>query len=106
MIYQIPFRSNSAYSFTTNAGGSTYKIHIKYDLVKDKYYMDIDKQVGAKWEEFSYGISLTCGTDLLLPYQGYGMGNMFLVPVEKDYYDKEPTAETLISKYILLWEHN
>ena len=106
VAYTLPFRSNSSYSFTANAGGNNFRIHIKHNLRNDTYYMDVDISRNGNYENIIRSINITCGMDLFFPYQYYGLGTLYVIPTDSRYYDKVPKAETITRYFQLLWSHD
>lgn len=106
MIYTLQFKSNSAYNFTADAGGNSFRFHIKHDLRHDSYYMDIEKRTGAQYAYIARCIALTTGCDLFIPFQRHGLGSLFIVPLRPEYYALEPSAETIVDNYVMVWGHN
>lgn len=105
-LYTIPFRSNSAYSFTSQAGGNQFMFHIKHSISDDTYFMDVDMLVDGNYEPIIQCINLTCGCDLFMAYKRYGLGSLFVIPTNRDYYNKVPQANTILSKFVMFWEHD
>lgn len=106
MFYSLSFKDNSSYNFTSSAGGNEFKFHIKHAMSDDSYYMDIDINRNGSYVPIISCVRLSCGCDLFIPFKRWGLGSMFIVPIDDKYYNKEPTADTLTSKYIMIWEHN
>lgn len=106
MIYQLRFKLNSAYNFTCNAGGNNFRIHIKPDLRHNNYFMDIEMRIGSQYEYIARCIALTCGSDLFIPFRRYGLGYFMVVPLDVKYYLVNPTPDTLVDNYIMVWEHD
>ncbi len=105
-LYKVPFRSNCAYSFTSNCGGNNFKFHIKHNISDDTYFMDIDMLVERKYKPIIQCVNLTCGSDLFISYKRYGLGTLMIIPTDKNYYDKVPQANTILSKFVMMWEHD
>lgn len=106
MIYKVPFRSNSSYNFTANSGGNNFRIHIKYDLRHDMYYMDVDLQQNGVYTPIIHDINMTCGMDLFFPWHYYGLGILYIVPSDSRYYAEVPRADTITKYFYMLWEHD
>lgn len=105
-VYTLPFRSNSSYNFTANSGGNNFRIHIKHNLRNDTYYMDIDIQRNGVYENIIRSINLTCGMDLFFPYRHYGLGTLYIVPMDSRYYALVPKADTITRYFQMLWSHD
>ena len=106
MLYTLPFRKNSPYSFTSNAGGNQFKFHIKHAMSDDTYYMDIDIFQNGKYVPIINSVKLTCGCDLFIPYKRYGLGTFMVIPTDSRYYNLNPNADSLIPYYVIVWEHD
>ena len=116
MLYKKSFLSNSPYSFTADAGGNSFQFHIKHDMLHDTYYMDIDIKRDQQYTPLFCGLALTCGCNLFQHLQHYGLGTFMVIPIDPDYYydnnrditqTKEiPHADTIVNKFIILWEHD
>lgn len=106
MIYKVPFRSKSSYNFTSNAGGNNFRIHIKHNLRHDTYYMDIDLQRNGVYENIISGLNITCGTDLFMPFQRYGLGTLYIIPTDSRYYNEVPRADTITTYFYMMWVHD
>lgn len=105
-LYKVPFRSNCPYSFTTHAGGNDFRIHIKHCISDDTYFMDIDLRVNGTYKPIIQCINITCGSDLFIPYKRYGLGTLLVIPTDRDYYNKVPQSDTILSKFIMIWDHD
>ena len=105
-IYTLPFRSNTAYSFTAHAGGNDFKFHIKHSITDDTYFMDIDMLLDRQYKPIIQCVNLTCGSDLFIPYKRYGLGTFLVIPTDRDYYNEVPRANTILSKFVIFWEHD
>lgn len=106
MIYSIPFKTNTPYSFTSTAGKNNFKIHIKYCISDDTYFIDIDQFINGSYVPIISCINITVGCDLFMPFQNYGLGNLFVLPTDNRYMFESPHSDTLVSNYILVWEHD
>jgi len=106
MIYTLPFRKNSSYTFTSYAGGNQFKFHIKHCISDDSYFMDIDMLQNGNYEPIISDVSLTCGCDLFIPFKRYGLGTFMIIPTDSRYFNEIPNADTIVSKYIIFWEHD
>lgn len=104
-IYKLNFRSNSAYNFTASAGGNSFKIHIKHSISDDTYFMDIDMLKDNNYVPIISCINITVGVDLFLPFARYGLGRFYVMPNDSRYYTDVPRADTILSKFYILWEH-
>ena len=105
-IYKLPFRSNSPYTFTTTAGGNNFKFYIKHAIHDDTYFMDIDMNIDNKFVPIIRCINLTCGCDLFIPFKRYGLGSLFVIPTDVRYYHEVPRADTILTKFVMMWEHD
>lgn len=106
IIATLKFRSNSSYSFTSNCGGNNFRFHIKHCISNDTYFMDIDMYKNGKYEPIISCINLTCGSDLFIPFKRYGLGTLMIIPTDSRFYNKVPQSNTIIDKFIMIWEHN
>lgn len=106
MIYTLPFRSNAPYSFTAHAGQNNFKFHIKHAMSDDTYYMDVDIQRNGSYENIISCLALTAGCDLFIPFKYYGLGTFMVIPINSLYYNEVPRANTILSKFMIYWEHD
>lgn len=106
MIYTVPFKTNIPYSFTSSAGKNNFKIHIKYSIEDDTYFMDIDLYQNGSYVPIISCLNITIGCDLFMPFQQYELGSLFILPIDNRYIFEVPHADTLVSKYVMVWEHN
>lgn len=102
---RIDFTQSREQSFSHIVKGKTFKVYIKYDILFNRYYLDLDIYKDGSFKPLVRDINLTTGVNLFLPYIGYGTGNLYLIPTKRDSYDKLPTASTIISDFYLLWEY-
>lgn len=106
MLYTLRFKLNSAYNFTCDSGGHNFRIHIRPDLRHNSYFMDIEMRNGSEYRYIARCISLLCGSDLFIPFHQYGLGSFMVLALDAKYYDKDPTPDTLVDNYIMVWEHD
>lgn len=118
-LHYIQFRSNQPYMFSHQIQNNLFRINLRYDIDKDRYFIDIYKFDGVKYNLIIGSIFLTVGCNLLLQYQHFGLGNLWVIPMSDKYYgnvnsgiinNKEifgsyPAADTIKNNYFLLWEH-
>lgn len=105
-VYTLPFRTNTPYSFTATCGGNNFKFHIKHAMSNDTYYMDIDIMRNNRYEPLIQCLAITCGCDLFIPFKQYSLGTFMVVPNDPRYYTQVPNADTIISKFLIYWEHD
>ena len=108
LIAKLKFKSVAPYSFTAPAGRNMFQFHIKYCVSDNSYYMDIDIMEDGKYKPIANSVSLSCGADIFIPFKSFGLGSMFVIPVDSRNYKDPigPTPETILDKYIMVWEHD
>lgn len=106
MVYVVPFKTNMPYSFTSSAGGNNFKIHVKYSIADDTYFLDIDQFINGKYTPIISCLSLTVGCDLFAPFTQYGLGYLFVVPTDSRYTFEVPHSDTIVSRFVMYWEHD
>ena len=106
MIYTVPFKTNTPYSFTSSAGKNSFKIHIKYCISDDTYFMDIDKFINGSYVPIISCLNLTVGCDLFMCFKQHELGYLFIVPTDSRYMYEVPHSDTLVSKFVMVWEHD
>lgn len=125
--YFLSFRTNSAYTFTVPMKDKSFRFYIKYDINKDRYYMDIYQLEDGQYNLKVSSLFLTTGCNLFQQYQYLGLGNMYIIPKTDIYYDNVvnranvktnngleeveirgayPGAKTIKDFYYMIWEHN
>lgn len=104
--YQFDFPTNNNYSFIHLANGNYYKLHILYDTLTDSYYMNIDKYIDNKFVNIINSVKLVVGMNLLLQYDYFDIGQIYVIPISDTLYDKDPSAGTIKNGYFILWEHD
>ena len=102
-IRSINFKSACPYSFTTDINGQRVKIHVRYNPYSDSYYFNVDRFINGQYENIINGIPLVTGIDLFMQYPQYHLGELLIVPFKPEYYDKTPTAETLVNNFQIIW---
>lgn len=106
MIYKLKFKSNRNYNFITYCNGSRYRFHLKYDVLDDSYYLDIDKLIEDKYSPFIQGIKLNTFVDLFISYKGYNLGTFIVVSTDSRYAYEIPRANTITKYFEIIWEHD
>lgn len=102
----ITFPTHNSHSFIQIVENTTFKISIVYCPYNDSYVMNVDKLVDGEYIQIINGIALTTGVNLFQPFKYHKLGNMWLFPLTDKSFDKNPSAETLVSDYVILWEHD
>lgn len=102
---RIDFTQSTEQSFSHTVRGNTFKVYIKYDILYDRYYLDLDIYKDGYFQPFVRDINLTTGSNLFAPYIGHGTGNLWLIPSNKEHIYKLPTASTIINNFFLLWQY-
>ena len=130
--YYLNFRTNAPYKFTHIIQGSTFKLYLKYDQNKDRYYFDVYKLENSSFVLKAGSLFLTTGCDIFQQYKHLGIGSLYIIPKTDEYYQNVnsdnvikvktvngvnvsylmniygsyPGAETIKDFYFMLWEHN
>ena len=99
----INFKSHKQYSFSTSINSHQFRIHVRYNSYTDSYYFNIDNLVDGKYENIINSVSLVTGVDLFMQHPQLELGVCYIIPMKLELEDKNPTAETLVNNYILLW---
>lgn len=103
---RIDFTKSSEYSFSHTINNNDFKIYIRYNILFDRYFLDIDKFQDGMYKTLVKNVNITTGANILLPYRRYGIGNMYLIPNVDTEYDKLPSADTIIKKWFLFWQYD
>lgn len=99
----IQFKSYKPYNFSTMVNGTRVRLHVRYNSYLDKYYFNVDKQIGGIYENVLNSVMLTTGVDLFMQHPQLFLGEMYIIPLITDLYDKDPSAST-IQNYMMMWD--
>lgn len=102
-VKSINFKSACPYSFSTDVNGQRICLHLRYNSYSDSYTFSVDRFVDGRFENIINSIPLVTGIDLFLQYPQYNLGELMIVPFKSEYYDKTPTAETIVNNFQILW---
>lgn len=106
MLYAFSFKSNASYNFTHTIQGTSYRVHLVYDLYTDSYYMHIDKLSNGAFVRLIQGVRVTTGINLLLQYSYLNLGGIWVLPVGDETIRQIPGAATINNGFIFTWEHD
>ena len=102
-IKSINFKSACPYSFSTDVNGQRIRLHVRYNSHSDSYYFNVDRFIDGQFENIINSVPLVTGIDLFMQSPQFNLGELMIIPLKPEYYDKTPTAETIVNNFQILW---
>ena len=99
----IQIKSSEPYNFNVNINGSNLRVHIRYNVHLNRYYLNVDRQEKGLFVNIASSIMLYSGFNLFMQHPQFNLGELYLIPLKSELYHQDPSAEN-ITDYMLYWK--
>lgn len=103
---RIDFTKCSEYSFSHTVNENDFRISIRYSILFDRYFLDLERWEDGVYKPLVYNINLTTGANIFSAYARYGLGILVLIPNNDTQYANLPSADNLVTDWLLVWQYN